>query len=243
MENALEDGHLQGEATNNVGQDENVNTQEGSGNWEDQAKYFQSEKDKLAAENSQLKQYAKVGHLLESRPDIANAVAGMLKGGQSGQPVAPQRVTLDKDEFDPWEAYNDPQSKSYKFRQQELEDSINGAVNQKMQGFQRNQGVMQLQGELQQRGLSPAEVDSFMKFAAQNPAEYGVDGAIKMWRSIAESGTSNQVQNPLDDIRQTQENPAVGGVLQGQQPQAPKTDDDSMWEGIVNAGSRTNVLK
>ena len=241
MENALEDGHLQGEATNNVGQDENVNTQEGSGNWEDQAKYFQSEKDKLAAENSQLKQYAKVGHLLESRPDIANAVAGMIQGG--GQPAAPQRVALEKDEFDPWEAYNDPQSKSYKFRQQELEDSINGAVNQKMQGFQRNQGVMQLQGELQQRGLSPAEVDSFMKFAAQNPAEYGVDGAIKMWRSIAESGTSNQVQNPLDDIRQTQENPAVGGVLQGQQPQAPKTDDDSMWEGIVNAGSRTNVLK
>ena len=241
MENALEDGHLQGEATNNVGQDENVNTQEGSGNWEDQAKYFQSEKDKLAAENSQLKQYATVGHLLESRPDIANAVAGMIQGG--GQPAAPQRVALEKDEFDPWEAYNDPQSKSYKFRQQELEDSINGAVNQKMQGFQRNQGVMQLQGELQQRGLSPAEVDSFMKFAAQNPAEYGVDGAIKMWRSIAESGTSNQVQNPLDDIRQTQENPAVGGVLQGQQPQAPKTDDDSMWEGIVNAGSRTNVLK
>ena len=178
---------------------------------------------------------------MESRPDIANAVAGMIQGG--GQPAAPQRVALEKDEFDPWEAYNDPQSKSYKFRQQELEDSINGAVNQKMQGFQRNQGVMQLQGELQQRGLSPAEVDSFMKFAAQNPAEYGVDGAIKMWRSIAESGTSNQVQNPLDDIRQTQENPAVGGVLQGQQPQAPKTDDDSMWEGIVNAGSRTNVLK
>ena len=243
MENALEDGHLQGEATNNVGQDENVNTQEGSENWEDQAKYFQSEKDKLAAENSQLKQYAKVGHLLESRPDIANAVAGMVQGAPSGQSAGPQRVALEKDEFDPWEAYNDPQSKSYKFRQQELEDSINGAVNQKMQGFQRNQGVMQLQGELQQRGLSPAEVDSFMKFAAQNPAEYGVDGAIKMWRSIAESGTSNQVQNPLDDIRQTQESPAVGGVLQGQQPQAPKTDDDSMWEGIVNAGSRTNVLK
>ena len=241
MENAYEDGHLQGEPVDNVGQDENVNTQEGSGNWEDQAKYFQSEKDKLAAENSQLKQYAKVGHLLESRPDIANAVAGMIQGG--GQPAAPQRVALEKDEFDPWEAYNDPQSKSYKFRQQELEDSINGAVNQKMQGFQRNQGVMQLQGELQQRGLSPAEVDSFMKFAAQNPAEYGVDGAIKMWRSIAESGTSNQVQNPLDDVRQTQESPAVGGVLQGQQPQAPKNDKDSMWDAITNAGSRTNVLK
>ena len=64
MENAYEDGHLQGEAVDNVGQDENVNTQEGSENWEDQAKYFQSEKDKLAAENSNLQKYAKVGQLL-----------------------------------------------------------------------------------------------------------------------------------------------------------------------------------
>ncbi len=240
MDNALENGHLEGETTENVGQDEAVNTQESSGNWEDQAKYFQSEKDKLAAENSQLRQYEKLGKFLESRPDIANAVAGMVRGG--GQPVGPERIELGKDEFEPWEAYNDPQSKSYKFRQQELQDSINGAVNQQMQGLQRNQGEMQLKTELQQRGLSPAEVDSFMQFAANNPAEYGVDGAIKMWRAVAESGASNQVPNPLDGVRQTQEGPAQGGILQGQPAQSPKTDDDTMWEGILNAGSRSDVL-
>jgi hypothetical protein len=242
MDNAYEDGHQTGEAIDNVGQDGSVNTQESSENWEDQAKYFQSEKDKLAAENSKLKQYEKVGNLLESRPDIANAVAGMLQGGGGGQPAGPQRVTLEKDEFDPWEAYNDPQSKSYKFRQQELQDSISGAVNHQMQGLHRNQGEMQLKAELQQRGLSPAEVDSFMQFASLNPAEYGVDGAIKMWRSIASSEASNQAANPLDDIRNTQGNPAQGGVLQGQQPQAPKSDEDAMWDGIVNAGSRAKVL-
>ena len=243
MDNALEHGHLEGEAVDNVGQDEVVNTQESSTNWEDKAKYFQSEKDKIAAENSKLHQYEKIGKLLESRPDIANAVAGMVQGAPSGQPTAPERIVLEKDEFDPWEAYNDPQSKSYKFRQQELQDSINGAVNQQMQGLQRNQGEMQLKTELQQRGLSPAEVDSFMNFAAQNPAEYGVDGAIKMWRAVGESETTgNQVPNPLDDIRQTQGNPAQGGVLQGQQPQTPKTDADTMWDGIVAAGSRTKVL-
>ena len=242
MDNALEDGHLEGEAIDNVGQDEVVNTQENSDSWEDQAKYFQSEKDKLAAENSKLQQYEKIGQLLESRPDIANAVAGMVQGAPSGQPTAPTRVALEKDEFDPWEAYNDPQSKSYKFRQQELQDSINGAVSQQMQGLQKSQGEMQLKTELQQRGLNPAEVDSFMNFAAQNPAEYGVEGAIKMWRAVAESEASNQVPNPLDDIRNTQGNPAQGGVLQGQQPQAPKSDEDSMWDSITKAGSRTNVL-
>ena len=240
MSDAYENGHQEGETVDNVGQDESVNTQEGSGNWEEQAKYFQSEKDKLAAENSKLKQYEKIGQLLESRPDITETITGMVQG--QGQPTQPERIALDKDEFDPWEAYNDPQSKSYKFRQQELQDSISGAVNQQMQGLQKTQGEMQLKTELQQRGLAPEEVDSFMNFAAQNPAEYGVDGAIKMWRAVMESGDNQQVERPLDGVRQTQGTPAQGGVLQGQAPQTPKSDEDSMWDRVQKAGSRTNVL-
>ena len=241
MTDAFEEGHQQGETYDNVGQDEGVNTQESSTNWEDQAKYFQSEKDKLYEENQNLKKYEKIGKFLESRPDLVQQMSSTIQGGQ---PTGPQRIELDKDEFDPWEAYNDPSSKSYKFRQQELQDSINGAVNQQLEGVQRNQGMMQLQGELAQRGMNQAEIDSFMKFASNNPAEYGIDGAIKMWRAVVESDASNQEmpQSPLDSIRQTQENPAVGGVLQGQQPQAPKSDEDSMWDSITKAGSRTNVL-
>ena len=241
MDNAYEDGNLEGQPVDNVGQDSNGETQESSDNWEGQAKYFQSEKDKLAAENSKLRQYENIGQLLESRPDITNAVAGMIQG--QGQPQAPERVVLEKDEFDPWEAYNDPQSKSYMFRQQELQESINGAVNHQMQGLQRNQGEMQLKTELQQRGLAPEEVDSFMNFASNNPAEYGVDGAIKMWRAVAESDASGQqIEKPLDGIRQTQGTPAQGGILQGQAPASPKSDKDSMWDAITKAGSRTNVL-
>lgn len=240
MSDAYENGHQEGETVDNVGQDEGVDTQETSGNWEEQAKYFQSEKDKLAAENSQLKKYEKIGQLLESRPDITQTITGMVQG--QGQPAQPERIELAKDEFDPWEAYNDPQSKSYKFRQQELQDSISGAVNQQMQGLQKTQGEMQLKTELQQRGLAPEEVDSFMNFAAQNPAEYGVDGAIKMWRAVMESGDNQQVERPLDGVRQTQGTPAQGGVLQGQAPQTPKSDEDSMWDRVQKAGSRTNVL-
>ena len=233
MTDAYESGHPGGETTDNVGQDGMDNSQESSGNWEDQAKYFQSEKDKLAAENSKLKQYEKIGQLLESRPDITNAVAGMIQG--QGQPQAPEKVVLDKDEFDPWEAYNDPQSKSYMFRQQELQDSINGAVNQQMQGLQRNQGEIQLKTELQQRGLGPEEVDSFMKFAAQNPAEYGVDGAIKMWQSVNSGQTdANDVSNPLDKVRQNQQVPTSTGILQGEQPRRT-SDDDTIWKGIMGA--------
>ena len=245
MTDAYEDGNpqVEGQPVDNVGQDEGQNVSESSGqNLEEQVKYFQSEKDKLANENQNLKKYESIGKLLQARPDIANTVATMVQGGQP-QNVGPQRIELEKDDFDPWEAYNDPKSKSYKFRQQELQDSIGQAVNQRMAGVMRQQGVSQLKGNLLQQGLTPAEVDSFMNFAAKNPSEYGVEGAVKMWRAVMNEGQSTvTADNPLDNVRQTQETPTPGGILQGQQPQA-KSGKDEMWDSIVGAGSRTNVLK
>ena len=244
MTDAYDDGNpqVEGQPIDNVGQDEGQTFDENSEqNWEEQAKYFQSEKDKLSNENQNLKKYEAIGNLLKSRPDIANTVAAMVQGG-NGQPVGPQRIELDKDDFAPWEAYNDPKSKSYKFRQQELQDSIGQAVNQRMAGVMKNQGIQQLKGNLLQQGLTPAEVDSFMDFAAKNPAEYGVEGAVKMWRAMMNDGQGTVTDNPLDNVRQTQATPTPGGVLQGQQPQA-KSEKDGMWDSIVSAGGRTNVLK
>ena len=246
MTDAYENENLpqEGQPVDNVGQDEGQTVDESSNqSWEEQAKYFQSEKDKLASENQNLKKYEAIGSLLQARPDIANTVASMVQGGNNGQPVGPQRIELDKDEFDPWEAYNDPKSKSYKFRQQELQQSIGQAVNQRMAGVMKQQGVQQLKGNLLQQGLTPQEVDSFMNFASKNPGEYGVEGAVKMWRAMMNEGQGTvTAENPLDNVRQTQAAPTPGGVLQGQQPQV-KSGKDSMWDSIVGAGSRTNVLK
>ena len=160
---------------------------------------------------------------------------------QGGQPAQQEQIVLDKDEFDPWEAYNDPKSKSYKFRQQELQDSIGQAVNERMAGVMKQQGIQQLKGNLLQQGLTPQEVDSFMNFASKNPGEYGVEGAVKMWKAVMNDGQGTVTDNPLDNVRQTQETPTPGGILQGQQPQA-KSEKDSMWDSITKAGSRTNVL-
>jgi hypothetical protein len=244
MTDAYENENLQqeGQVVDNVGQDEGQNVGESSSqNLEDQVKYFQSEKDKLANENQNLKKFEAIGKLLQARPDIAQTVASMVQGGQP-QNVGPQRIELDKDDFDPWEAYNDPKSKSYKFRQQELQDSIGQAVNERMAGVVRSQGVEQLKGNLLQQGLTPQEVDSFMNFASKNPGEYGVEGAVKMWRAVMNEGQGTVTDNPLDNVRQTQDTPTPGGILQGQQPQA-KSGKDEMWDSIVGAGSRTNVLK
>ena len=236
MDNALENNNLEeGQVNDNVGQDEGGAQQESSTDWEQQAKYHQSEKDKLYAENQNLKKYEEIGKFLESRPDVVEGIKSMV----SGQPNPAESVSMDKDEFDPWEAYNDPSSKSYKFRQQELQRSINEGVSQQMQGFQKQAGVNQLRTELSQKGLSPEEVESFMDFAAKNPAEYGVDGAINMWKAIVNPQATNN--NPLDAVRQNQNAPQQAGILSGEQPER-KGEKDEMWNAITKAGSRANVL-
>ena len=239
MDNALENNNLEeGQVTDNVGQDEATQQEESGGDWESQAKYFQSEKDKLQTENQKLKQYEQIGSMLESRPDIVQTISGMVKGGQ---PAQAERVELSKDEFDPWEAYNDPSSKSYKFRQQELQETINGAVKNQMAGVQKQVGMSELKSQLQSRGLNDAEINSFVEFASKNHAEYGVDGAINMWKSVTGEPAQDDGGNPLDTIRQNQAVPQQAGILNGEQPMK-KDEKDAMWEGIVNAGSRAKVL-
>jgi len=241
MENAFEDNNLEeGQVNDNVGQDEATQQQESGGDWESQAKYFQSEKDKLHTENQKLKQYEQVGQMLESRPDIVQAVSGMLQGGQT----APEkRVELSKDEFDPWEAYNDPSSKSYKFRQQELQDTINKAVQSQVGDVKKEVGMSKLQTELANKGLNAEQISSFMDFASKNPAEYGIDGAINMWQSVTQKPTegNQNTESPLDAIRQNQAVPQQAGILNGQQPMK-KDETDSMWKNIMSAGSRAKVL-
>ena len=250
MTNALESGNQQntGQSTNNVGQDVTGNQEENSGkDWETQAKYFQSEKDKLYTENESLKKYEKVGKFLESRPDIVQKLTDEVQG--SGQPTE-QPIELDKDDFDPWEAYNDPTSKSYKFREQNENDRINHAISEvvdsKIAGVQQQVGMNQLQQDLVARGLNQEQIESFVEFAKKPTAEYGIDGALKMWQSIngqPESEPQQPVENadPFNMIRQNTNTPAQAGVLNGEQP-VRKSDADNMWEGILKAGSRTNVL-
>jgi hypothetical protein len=240
MDNALENNNLEeGQVTDNVGQDEATQQQESGGDWESQAKYFQSEKDKLQAENQKLKQYEQVGQMLESRPDIVNTISGMVQGGQ---PAPEARVELSKDEFDPWEAYNDPSSKSYQFRQQELQETINKAVSSQVGDVKKEVGMTKLQTELANKGLNAEQITSFMDFASKNPAEYGIDGAINMWQSVTQpqSEEENKI-NPLDTIRQNQNVPQQAGILNGQQP-VKKSVDEERWKGILSASRVGNKI-
>ena len=233
------DNHEGGQVNTGVGQDEGTGNEESSAqDWEAQAKYHQSEKDKLYAENQKLKDYEKIGKFLESRPDVVKGIMGEV----SGQPnVQEERISLKPDDFDPWEAYNDPSSQSYKFRMQEMQETINGAVDQAVGGIKQQQGRTNLRADLTAKGLNEQQVESFFEFADKHPSEYGLDNVLKMWQAVTQSPETVK-ENPLDQIRQNQSNPQPAGILQGEQPEM-KNETDKMWDSIVAAGGRTNVLK
>jgi hypothetical protein len=86
--------------------------------------------------------------------------------------------------------------------------------------------------------LNEKDVESFMKFASKNPAEYGLDGAIRMWQAAE---TPESAGSPLDRVREQQQVPSQGGVLNGEQP-VRKDEKDTMWDSIMKAGSRAKVL-
>ena len=225
----------------NVGQDVGVDgTENPETNWEESAKYFQSEKDKLSAENDKLKKYEKVGQLLESRPDLVQNLMGQIQG--SGQPQQPQSIEMSQDEFDPWEAFNDPKSKSYQYREQQMNEQIESRVQEQMGGLQKQVGQAQLQNQIVSNGLvSKEELPGFMDFVNKHPAEYGLENVVKMFRAVNADNPATQAPNPLDQVRQNQQAPTPAGILAGEQP-VRKTEKDAVWDSIVQAGTRTKVL-
>jgi len=228
----------------NVGQDIGIeNTENPETNWEESAKYFQSEKDKLSAENDKLKKYEKVGQLLESRPDLVQGLMGQLQDNGGGQPTGPQHIEMSQDEFDPWEAFNDPKSKSYQYREQQDDQRIDARVQQQLGGIQKQVGQAQLQNQVVNNGLvSKEELPGFMDFVNKHPAEYGLENVVRMFRAVNADNPATQAPNPLDQIRQNQQAPTPAGILAGEQPQR-KSEVDNVWDQVVKAGSRTNVLK
>ena len=244
MTNALESGNQYGQTTEDVGQDVTGETQESSQNWEEQAKYFQSEKDKLATENQRLKGFEEVGKFLESRPDVVQMIDAAARGGQP-QAQAEPKLEISPEEFDPWEAYNDPSSKSYQFRQQELQGAISSAVNEAVgeqtSEMKAQQGLVNLTSELKNRGFSQEQIKGFMEFTSHNPADYGLDTVIQMYNTVAGGDTNVVPPSGLDTVRNTQNQPTPGGILDGQAPQV-KNEYDDMWKGVMIASRVGNKI-
>ncbi len=213
--------------------------------WEQSAKYHQSEKDKANSENQKLKsQLDTMGKFLSQNPDLASAMKNRANGvGGEQLPVQNGRQSqqIKPEDFDAWESFTNPTSESYKFREMQQQQAINKGIQQGMAGMQEQMAMGKLESELSSKGLSPDEINNFKKFASTPANELGLDNVINMWRTVEGNNTSTQQQVDLTQVRQNQAIPTSQGVMQGQKAQ-PKNDAEKMWDNIVSAGSRTNVL-
>ena len=224
-----------------VGQEEGNSNQEGSSNdWKEQAKYFQSEKDKLFEENKTLKDHAQIGKYLQERPEIAKKLSGIIKdfndnGCQLSE--SEEKPSVGREEFDSWEAFNDPNSESYqqvnKSMKKEIGEAVNQAVGEVNKKANAKEGVKQIMELMIQRGYSEEEKANFFKFAKEGPNKYGYQGALDMFESVERKNIDGN-DNTNDIIRRNQQNPVQGGILQGQQP-AKKNESDELWKGILDA--------
>ena len=231
-----------GETGENVGQDESTNTQKTSSpDWKSQAKYYQSEKDKLFEENKRLAKFEQLGEFLESRPDIIESIKNQVDG-------VPEQSPLEPDEFDPWEAFNAPSSKSYQYREQQTQHQIisqvQNQVEDELRDIKRENSKIKLSQKLTDMGMPPEDQSSFFEFASKNPTEYGLENVVKMWQAVqgVESGQPPVTQPNLNDqVRAMQRTPAQVGLASGERS-VSKNEEDAVWESIVGAQNRSNVL-
>ena len=213
--------------------------------WEQSAKYYQSEKDKANAENQKLKtQLDTMGKFLQENPDLASAMKNRAQGiGGEQLPIQEGRQVqqMKPDEFDAWESFTNPNSESYKFREMQQQQAIDRQVQAKMSAIQEQMAMNKLESELTTKGLNRQEVEDVKKFASTPANELGLDNVINMWKTYRSNNNSTQQQVDLSQVKQTQSLPTTAGVMQGQQPET-KSEIDSIWDKVMTAGRRSDVL-
>ena len=161
---------------------------------EDDARKFQSMYDKAQAELDKVKP---VAQLFQENPELVDVVRNHLSGGK-GQDK--ENIKIYEEEFNPWDAHTNPNSKSYQLREQEIEK----AVNSKMQDYmgrleaQRSIDTLKLRAQTEYK-LSNSDANEFVEFVTKPKSAGLVQGGEppqlsdndNMWNNILKAG------NPL----------------------------------------------
>ena len=213
--------------------------------WEIEARKFQSMYDRTQAENDKLKRLEPLGDLLESRPDLVDVLQKNLNGQpQQQQPQQQAQQGLPAEDFNPWDAYYNPESPSFKFRVNQDVQMMNNVVSNAL-GEQKRQMTEEITynntvNELRNTyKMSDGDINEFMGFVTQPKEQVGLSNLVKLYRDVNKKGNAPET---AEAVKAAQNQPRTAGVLQGGAPSSPKSEENKMWDGIVNAGSRSSVL-
>ena len=218
--------------------------------WEGETRKFQSMYDKqkadyekLQGDYKNLQPMSELQQVLESRPDVVEAIRDKLEGKSSQETIREQDDpnSVDESSFDPWEAYYKPESASYKMRTSQEKALVDEAVGQHMSQIQGQVALQNLRNELSSNYNMSDEKDinDFIDFATTPRDQLPIDLLIDVYRKHYNKGTDNISPN-MEAVKATQSIPRTAGILQG--GEAPrKNEQDSAWDRILQAGQAGRI--
>ena len=205
--------------------------------WQKEAKKFQSMYDKAEAEKKHMDQYKPLVNLLEQRPDLVETLRYSIVGN-NGEDKKTETAQLQDDEFNPWDAYNNPGSASYEMRENQEEARINNAVNNAMRGQEQKQFISNTMNKLESDfGMNKDEVQEFMRFAQQPKDNVPLDNLVKLYKM-----NKGEYKEPVIQKPDTSNQARRAGVLQGGSVPT-KSEQDGMWDQILNAANAGSISK
>jgi len=217
-----------------VDNQELIQEQSPSVDYEAESKKFQSMYDRSQAENAKLQQGAQILQLLEQRPDLVKTLEDGIAGKQTQQ--QPEQ-TVGKDDFNPWDAFTDDNSESGKY----VASKIDTLVSQRLQSAlsqqqQQIQSEMQMQNTVNElRGtykMSDGDINNFLQFTTQPKEKVGLNNLVKLWQM--QNGESVANNDTMEAVNAAKQAPRTAGVLQGQPQASQRNDADRMFDSIVS---------
>ena len=235
VEDIVNEQSSQGEAvTNQAAVDESATLID----HEAEARKFQSMYDRSQAENARLQQGGQILDLLEQRPDLVQALESGMANPQTQQP---SKATVEKDDFNPWEAFTEDGSDSSKLVNQQIDQKVDRIVSERLARQQQQmQAEMQMQNTVNElRGtykMSDNDIQGFLQFTTQPKEQVGLNNLVKLWQM--QGGQSVANNDTMEAVSAAKQVPRSAGVLQGQPHPRAKTNEEAMWNSIVGAGDK-----
>lgn len=200
---------------------------------EDEVRKFQSMYDKAQAELDKVKPVAK---LFQDNPELVDVVRDHLTGGK-GQDK--EQIQINEEEFNPWDAYTNPNSKSYQLRRKEIDDAVSSRMRDYMGRLeaQRQVDTLKLRAQTEYK-MSETDANDFVDFVTKPKEQLPLDTLFNVWNT--NKNGLPQVNQNIESVKRAQQRPKSAGLVQGGQP--PKTsDEDNMWSNILKAGNTRSI--
>tara|TARA_R110002020_G_scaffold15421_2_gene54910 strand:- start:38 stop:1000 length:963 start_codon:yes stop_codon:yes gene_type:complete len=233
--------------------------------------YWQSQTDRAKNENYQLKQeldyyqnsLGPVAEMIQRNPQVLDTLEQTVNGQPPGAPVQAgnQRNPLDKPirptkptTYNEVDAYNDPESDSFKFRAQNdqwrdgMLDYYENLDSARMQQAEQAQQVQQKQNmvrdahsyAINNHGMDPRTATDFVRWS-QNPNNITIDNLIKLYavKDAPQRQQQAQAQTKAADMRTQQERlkvPRPTTVQTGQS--APTQTEEEAFSNALLTNAR-----